>query len=220
MRANKPSERVFSLALTQRRRAMHLSWRTHWRAKPGACRSRTHTHAGARASARVLHAHTRARLRAHARTKCIRENVSVHGCTMQLRARVRACVCRCMCTGVSAPAQRGDRRPGPTRKRSTLTSPNDRRRCTPSSPSSLRAVCPLGPLSSHRTLPAKSRGRIRRAYSPRARRLRRWRTQVLVSPVEISAWWPFCCCRSANSFWGPEDFLRTVTYTNRIRSFH
>lgn len=41
--------------------------------------------------------------------------------TMQLRACLRLCTC----TGVPASAQRGDRRPGPTRERSTLTSPND-----------------------------------------------------------------------------------------------
>lgn len=64
-------------------------------------------------------------------------------------------MCLCMCTGVSAPVQRGDRRPGPTRERSTLTSPNDRRRCTHRRPPP-RRLPPSNPLSSHCTLSAKS----------------------------------------------------------------
>lgn len=110
---------------------MHLSAGEHT-AKPGACRSRTHTHAGhARVRARITRTGPVARVRSQS---AFERDVSVRGCTMQLRARVRACASLCMCTGVSAPAQRGDRRPGPTRERSTLTSPNDRRRCTPSFP--------------------------------------------------------------------------------------
>jgi len=130
---------------------------------------------GAGASASVLHAYTRSH-KVHSRESCL--CMACMGCTMQLRARplayIHACVCLCMCTGVSAPAQRGDRRPGPTRERSTLTSPNDRRRCTLSPlftphPSTLSA--PSAPLSSHRTLPAKSHGRIRCAYSLQSARV-------------------------------------------------
>lgn len=92
-RANKPSERVFSLALTQRRRAMHLSWRTH--CETGSV-SLAHAYSRrARASARVLHIHihtTRARSRARSH-KVHSRDMSVHGCTMQLRAS-RTCLCQ------------------------------------------------------------------------------------------------------------------------------
>lgn len=129
-------------------------------AKPGACRSR----APARTHARIH----RPRLCERSRT-CYDEVHSRGGqcvalarlCANDAAARARTHLRLCTCTGVSA--QRGDRRPGPTRERSTLTSPNDRRRCTFLLP--YHVVCSLGPHSTHRTLLAKSRGRIRPKFA-------------------------------------------------------
>lgn len=90
MRANKPSERVFSLALTQRRRAMHLSWRTH-------CET---------GSVSLAHAHSRRGTRERARTT--RTHTPGPGCerTLAQSAFERTCLCtdaRCSCALAYAP---------------------------------------------------------------------------------------------------------------------
>lgn len=203
MRANKPSERVFSLALTQRRRAMHLSWRTHCETGSVSLRARTLTQGHARARAYYTRAHTPG-----------------PGCerTLAQSASERTCLCtdaRCSCALAYAPVCTSmyvHRRvgTGPTRGPEARSNSQTVDTDLTQRPAAVHTVVPLIPprrlppwtpfLSSY-TACQKSRKNSPCLQSARVGfddgERRCW-----VSPVEISAWWPFCCCRSAKRLSG------------------